>query len=266
MLNITLTNDDGYDAPGLIALHQAVSALPDVSITVIAPSVVQSGVSHAVSDEITYERVSIDTMGEVIKVDGTPADCARLAAAGCVGPRPDWLLSGINRGGNMGYDIYYSGTVAAAREATLHGIPAIALSQLIRSDIPEDWPRTTRWAAALVSIICRPDTQPPALADPDVVPSALQAIKQNPLAYKVVPFWSINFPRPPAGHKSPRVCVVLPGPNPPALDACEEALPDSATRLTYTTPYTERGTTPGTDCHTVFNHDIALSPLHRTSR
>jgi len=86
-------------------------------------------------------------------VNGTPADCVRLAFATLKLDQPGWVLSGINAGGNLGVDIHHSGTVAAAREAALHGWPAMALSQYHRRGKPIDWDIASSWAGAVFSAV-----------------------------------------------------------------------------------------------------------------
>jgi 5'-nucleotidase len=131
---LLLTNDDGYFAPGLAALEDAARAFGEVVI--VAPEVEQSYMGHRV------------TTGSPLKatpyapgrwhVNGTPADCVRVALR-ALDLRPTWVLSGINRGGNLGVDVYTSGTVAAAREAAILGIPAIAISQYVKATRPLNW-------------------------------------------------------------------------------------------------------------------------------
>ena len=113
-MRILLTNDDGYDAPGLRALWEAVGLLADVDIDVVAPECVQSGKGHSISRTILCRKVSVEPIGEVVTTDGTPADCVRAALALPGRLRPQWVIAGINRGSNLGVDVYYSGTVAAA--------------------------------------------------------------------------------------------------------------------------------------------------------
>ncbi|HEY4682034.1 MAG TPA: 5'/3'-nucleotidase SurE [Candidatus Acidoferrales bacterium] len=124
MRQILVTNDDGVQSPGLKALVQALSELGQV--TVVAPTKEVSAQSHGLSlrRPIRFERVAERTYA----VEGTPADSVILALNKIMKARPDLLVSGINRGGNMGENIYYSGTVAAAVEGTLNGIPSFAIS------------------------------------------------------------------------------------------------------------------------------------------
>jgi 5'-nucleotidase len=132
MLRVLLTNDDGIDAEGLQALRRALAALDDVELAVIAPD----GNRSATARSITFRRplwvaeVPFDDGTVGYACDGTPVDCVRLASLGMIEDfTPDVIVSGINHGANLGDDITYSGTVAAALEGVLLGIPGIAVSQ-----------------------------------------------------------------------------------------------------------------------------------------
>ncbi len=123
-MHILLCNDDGYSARGLTALADALRRLADVSI--VAPERDRSGASNSLTLERPLRATEIDK--GVIKVDGTPTDCVHLAVTGLLDPEPDMVLAGINHGANMGDDILYSGTVAAATEGRFLGLPAVAIS------------------------------------------------------------------------------------------------------------------------------------------
>jgi 5'-nucleotidase len=132
MLRVLLTNDDGIDAEGLQALRRALVALDDIELAVIAPD----GNRSATARSITFRRplwvqeVPFDDGTVGFACDGTPVDCVRLASLGLIeGFEPDLIVSGINHGANLGDDITYSGTVAAALEGVVLGIPGIAVSQ-----------------------------------------------------------------------------------------------------------------------------------------
>src|SRR5262245_38934404 len=128
MLELLLTNDDGIDAPGIEALHQAVEGLG--RCLVVAPDSARSGAGHSVT---TKEPILVRRIREGWHaLAGTPADCTRVALTQ-LATRTDWVLAGINRGGNLGADTYISGTVAAAREAAFLGRPSMAISQYVRS-------------------------------------------------------------------------------------------------------------------------------------
>ncbi|NEO28396.1 MAG: 5'/3'-nucleotidase SurE, partial [Kamptonema sp. SIO4C4] len=117
---LILTNDDGIEAPGIQALHNAVQG----DGIIIAPHQQLSGCGHQVTTSDSF-RVEKRTPSHYA-VEGTPADCTRVALAQLYPKQINWVLSGINAGGNMGVDVYISGTVAAVREAAFHGIPGIA--------------------------------------------------------------------------------------------------------------------------------------------
>jgi 5'-nucleotidase len=143
-MHLLLTNDDGIDAPGLAALAQVAAQFGRV--TVVAPDGHISGCSHGTT---TDRPLSVEERGPGrYAVLGTPADCARIGTMH-LAPDADWVLSGINDGGNLGVDVYMSGTVAAAREAMLLGRPAIALSQYRRGR-SLDWSRAANLVAAIL--------------------------------------------------------------------------------------------------------------------
>ena len=130
-MRILISNDDGYLAPGLAALVQAVQGLGQIEV--IAPEQNASGTSNALTLSRPLQVFSAGAgLPGVRFVNGTPSDCVHVALTGLLGYRPDLVLSGINQGANMGDDTLYSGTVAAAMEGFLFGIPAIAFSQVER--------------------------------------------------------------------------------------------------------------------------------------
>ncbi len=126
-MNILLTNDDGIHAPGLRVMARALAALGEV--TVVAPDAERSAVSHSItlSSPLRVRQVREEGLSGY-SVSGAPADCVKIALAELCRPRPDLVVSGINRGANVGVDVFYSGTVAGAIEAAFAGTPAIAAS------------------------------------------------------------------------------------------------------------------------------------------
>src|SRR5437868_7987554 len=125
-LRILLSNDDGYQAPGLVALHEAIRDLGEVEV--VAPEHNNSAKSNALT---LHAPLYVNIAGNGFRyVNGTPADCVHIALTGLLGYVPDLVVSGINNGANMGDDTIYSGTVGAAMEGYLFGIPAIAFSQV----------------------------------------------------------------------------------------------------------------------------------------
>lgn len=127
-LRILIANDDGYLAPGLAALVQAVQGLGEIEV--VAPEQNASGTSNALTLNRPLQVFSAGAGQPGVRfINGTPSDCVHVALTGLLGYRPDLVLSGINQGANMGDDTLYSGTVAAAMEGYLFGVPAIAFSQ-----------------------------------------------------------------------------------------------------------------------------------------
>jgi 5'-nucleotidase len=124
-MKILLSNDDGYQAPGIVALYEAIRDLGDVEV--VAPEHNNSAKSNALT---LHAPLYVNEAGNGFRyVNGTPADCVHIALTGLLGYRPDLVVSGINNGANMGDDTIYSGTVGAAMEGYLFDIPAIAFSQ-----------------------------------------------------------------------------------------------------------------------------------------
>ena len=173
-MRILITNDDGISAPGIRALCEFAKSLGEV--TLIAPKTEQSGMSQAIQFTHPMEIVSCDTgMGVVAySVDSTPADCVRFGLDG-LKEKFDLILSGINRGVNLGADIVYSGTVGAILEAGRHGIPAIALSTY-------------------------PDTLDKAVGE---LPRVFDFIYENKLL-DVCPLYNVNIPPAPRGIRITR--------------------------------------------------------------
>jgi 5'-nucleotidase len=142
---ILITNDDGWDAPGLAALRDLASQFGDVCV--VAPLEPHSYSGHRVTTDRALALV--ETGPGQYSLSGTPADCVRVALVELF-PDINWVLAGINRGGNLGADLFTSGTVAAAREAALLGKPSIAISQYVRKGMPLDWDRSRDLAQPVV--------------------------------------------------------------------------------------------------------------------
>lgn len=125
-MNILISNDDGYQAPGIVALYEALKDLADVEV--VAPEHNNSAKSNALT---LHSPLYVNRAPNGFRyVNGTPADCVHIALTGLLKQRPDLVVSGINNGANMGDDTIYSGTVGAAMEGHLFGVPAIAFSQV----------------------------------------------------------------------------------------------------------------------------------------
>ena len=130
-MRVLITNDDGIGAAGLGALRKALSPLDRVEVSVIAPDSNRSATARSITTRspIWVEEIDFDDGTIGFATEGTPVDCVRFADLGLLGERPDLIVSGINHGANLGDDITYSGTVAAALEGIVLGIPAVAISQ-----------------------------------------------------------------------------------------------------------------------------------------
>ncbi len=176
-MTFLVTNDDGIDADGIRALHRALSQVTTDHIVVVAPKHHQSGCGHQVNIR-TVIPVEWRSQTEV-SVDSTPADCVRLGV-NYLFDDIHFVVSGINAGCNMGSDIYCSGTIGAAREATIHRIPAIALSHFKRSDRELDWERATQWTVWVLQKLL---VQPPESGS----------------------FWTVNFPHLELGTPEPEI-------------------------------------------------------------
>ncbi|MEM9883272.1 MAG: 5'/3'-nucleotidase SurE [Planctomycetota bacterium] len=149
-MRILLTNDDGIDAPGLRALHDAISSLGEVRV--VAPARVQSATSHAV----TFHRaIGVRRTDFGYAVDGRPADCVKLGLHALFPGEPpfDLVVSGMNAGANVGVNVLYSGTVGAAREANFCGVPAVAVSLHIGQWDHDHWARAAGHAAEAIGKI-----------------------------------------------------------------------------------------------------------------
>lgn len=127
-MRILLTNDDGIYAPGILAMYNALTDLGQVDV--VAPETVQSGGSHAITirHPVLWRTVQVGDKFRGTSVEGTPADCVKLAVNALLPERPDLIVSGINAGLNTGIHVLYSGTVAAAVEGAIMGLPAVAVS------------------------------------------------------------------------------------------------------------------------------------------
>ncbi len=146
MPRILLTNDDGIEAEGLRCLEESLRDLAE--IVVVAPDGERSAVSHGLTIHRPLSMRSVAPNRYFL--DGTPADCVIRALRDVLNGFPDLVISGINRGANLADDIMYSGTVAAAREASKHGIPSLAVSQAYHDDKPVRYENGARFVQSLV--------------------------------------------------------------------------------------------------------------------
>ncbi|QKT02428.1 5'/3'-nucleotidase SurE [Ectothiorhodospiraceae bacterium 2226] len=144
-MNILVSNDDGYLAPGIQCLAEALRSVGEV--TVVAPDRDRSGASNSLTLEYPIRATWMDA--RTARVDGTPTDCVHLAITGLLDEEPDMVISGINAGANMGDDVLYSGTVAAAMEGRFLGLPAIAAS-LVYQGQPQHFDTAARAVVHLI--------------------------------------------------------------------------------------------------------------------
>jgi 5'-nucleotidase len=225
-MKLLLTNDDGIAAAGLEALGKAAAALGE--IVRVAPHIHLSGCSHRVTTDQPL-RATQQAPGRWA-IEGTPADCVRIGLANLL-PDADWVLSGINHGGNLGADVHVSGTVAAVREGVLHGKPGIALSQYRKRNVDIDWDRAVRWVAPLLAELMG-------------------------RTWVEGTFWNINLPHLEPGEPEPDVvfCPLETGPLP--LSFREEA-----GHYHYNGNYHERSRRAGSDVDVCFSGNIAVTRI-----
>lgn len=193
-MRILLSNDDGYFAPGLAALYQSLSSLAD--ITVVAPERDKSGASNSLTLDrpLSFRQAP----NGFYFLNGTPTDCVHMAVTGMLDFLPDMVVSGINSGSNMGDDTIYSGTVAAATEGFLLGIPSIAVSLAGRAE--KHYESAARVAAELVARHQRSPLRPPVLLNvnvPDVPHEEIEGFEVTRLGkrHKAEPVVKTTNPR-----------------------------------------------------------------------
>jgi len=168
---ILLSNDDGIHSEGLLALEESVRHVGE--IYTVAPDRAQSSMSHALT---LHRPLRVHDLGaRRLSVDGTPVDCVKLALTGLLPVRPELVISGINKGPNLGDDIIYSGTVSAAIEGALLGIPAIAVSLVTFKDF--DFRAAAEFTATLIQRIAERDIPPKTLLNVNVPPIPKRDLK-----------------------------------------------------------------------------------------
>jgi 5'-nucleotidase len=227
-MKFLITNDDGIDAGGLAALVEAASQFG--SCVVLAPDRHLSGCAHQAT---TDRSIALTRRTPILHcIDGTPVDCVRLGL-GHVAPDADWVLSGVNEGGNLGADVYHSGTVAAAREAALMDRRTIAVSQYRRRGKAVDWERATRWTT-------------------DVLRRLLQAPPEPGV------IWNVNLPDSEVQVDPPELvfCPLDPHPLPVEFRQTEDG------KFRYAGVYHARPKAERHDVDVCFDGAIAVSKLH----
>jgi 5'-nucleotidase len=225
-MKIVLTNDDGIDAQGLAALARAADGLGE--LVVIAPAAEHSNCGHRVT---THAELRVERRGPArFAVHGTPADCVRLALHHLASDLA-LVVSGINHGGNLGADLWVSGTVAAAREAVLHGRRGIAVSHYRRSGLGVDWDAAAGWLRPVLAA----------------------AIAAPPAPGRML---NINLPHLDPGAPAPRAVRCPPDPSPLPL-----AFTGQDGSWLYSGNYHQRQRVPGSDVDVCFGGAIAVSEL-----
>lgn len=225
-MKFLLTNDDGIDAPGILALENAIKPLGECLI--LAPDRHLSGCSHQAT---THRPLELKQLSEYrYSLDGTPVDCTRVALTQLV-PDCDWVIAGINAGGNLGADVYLSGTVAAAREGALFHKRGIALSQYVRRGLPLDWENAARWSQAIVRLLIESYSEPGVL-------------------------WNVNFPHLESGSPTPDVVFCQLDPHPLPVD-----FRSGEGKLQYHGIYQERRREAGRDIELCFSGRITVTHL-----
>ena len=226
-MKLLLTNDDGADAPGMTALRDIAAAMGDVIVS--APEGAMSGCSHSATTDRSIRVV--DRSPDFHIVEGTPTDCVRVALHRFPGEL-DWVLSGVNDGGNLGVDVYHSGTVAAVREAALRGLPGIAISHYHdRPLVGDDWRRAARWGKPLVR----------------------QLMARGRIGGT---YWNINFPSLAPDADDPEVVFCPLDPSPLLLDFEQDA-----EIFRYNGRYSHRKHLPGTDVDVCFGGAISVTQV-----
>jgi len=224
-LRILVTNDDGWDAPGLAALRTLAQTFGEVFV--LAPKDPHSYAGHRVTTDCPL--VVAETGADQFTLTGTPADCVRLAVT-TLFPNVDWVLAGINRGGNLGADLFTSGTFAAVREAALLGRPGIAVSQYVRRGVALDWVRSGALALPVIT--------------------QLMAEGCPPKGY-----WNVNLPHLAAGDSAAVIRCV------PDNEPLDVRFRQEGDCFHYAGSYPARRRTPGRDVDLCFGGSITVSCL-----
>ncbi len=228
-MHFLLSNDDGYQAPGLAALADALKDFG--KITVVAPDRDRSGASNSLTLDAPL-RVKQDNRG-FYYVNGTPTDCVHLAITGLLEHEPDMVISGINSGANLGDDVLYSGTVAAAMEGRYLGGPAIALSYAAES--PADYSTSVLVAKKIVKLMIEKPLDDVLLNVniPDVEYSRIESFEVTRLGNR---------------HKS---------------EPAQEALDPKGRKVYWVGPVgPEQDAGKGTDFHAIRTNHVSITPLH----
>ncbi|PWC32417.1 5'/3'-nucleotidase SurE [Azospirillum sp. TSO35-2] len=230
---ILVTNDDGIHAQGLKVLESIARSLSD-DVWVVAPEMEQSAASHSLTINRPLRLRKLDERR--FTVDGTPTDCVLLAVNHVMkDARPTLVLSGVNQGSNIGEDVTYSGTIAAAMEATLLNVPAIAMSQHYETGQPIDWSAAEAYGAEVVR-------------------------KAVTVAWPKNVLLNVNFPARPAAEVT-GMRVVRHGKRKIGDELLERVDPRGKPYIWIGTLRGEADVADDTDIHVVFNGGISITPV-----
>ena len=230
-MKILISNDDGYQAPGIVALYEALKDIADVEV--IAPEQNNSAKSNALT---LHSPLHVTRAANGFRyINGTPADCVHIALTGLLGYRPDLVVSGINNGANMGDDTIYSGTVGAAMEGYLFGVPSIAFSQ-----VEKGWTHIDAAAQKARELVLQ--------------------MSQQQLVGSGAWLLNINIPNLPlAGMKSMKVCRL--GRRHAAEAVITQESPRGETMYWIGGAGAAKDDADGTDFHATAQGHIAMTPL-----
>lgn len=237
-MNFLISNDDGYDAPGLAALYLALKPLGNV--TVVAPQTCHSSKGHAVDTKtpIRVEKIRHEPFGQIFVVHSSPADCIRVGLRHLLTEPPDFVVAGINPGANLGVDLFYSGTAAAAREAALLNVPALALSRYLHADFPVDWTILSRHAERVLRILT---------SDQFSLPHGH--------------FWNVNFPAVRDEAYPEEITFVPHGIHPHAVAFKVLESDDHSQLLAYSAAYRDRGRSEHCDVRHLFDDRLTATAV-----
>ena len=225
-MQILLTNDDGIHAPGLAAIERALQRLGDVAV--VAPATEQSGVGHSITylTPLTAKEIFDGSRRRGWAVQGSPADCVKLGISEFCPRRPDLVVSGMNGGLNVGINVLYSGTVAAAIEGAFFGITSVAVS--LEFDEHSDYDKAAGLAARIIARILKQKGTEPQLFNLNIPTSAIhepatragradgclsirRKIREANRSARRNYFWATNEPMPPPGETETDVSAIAKG-------------------------------------------------------
>ena len=230
MLRVLISNDDGVYAKGIVTLTEAIKKIAD-HVDVVAPDRNRSGASNSLTLTAPLHLKTLDNGS--VSVEGTPTDCVHVAITGLLSTMPDMVVAGINAGSNLGDDVWYSGTVAAAMEGRFLGLPAIAMS--LAGDKLEHYETAARVACELIQHILKEPLPPATILNVNVPDLPFEALK----GYEVTRLGTRHHAEPTIKQIDPRGHVVYwVGP-----------------------PGAEQDAGVGTDFHAIRNGKVSITPL-----